>query len=80
MQIQHRRERSQVHRDKSCRGKSDNEVNIKKTEFEFMLKSKTLISETAIDPELTRVRCSMRREDREAASDGYKPVFEKLSI
>ena len=45
-----------------------------------MLDLKTLISKTAIDPELTRVRTSMRREDRETAPDGYKPVFEKLSI
>ena len=56
------------------------EDNIKKAEFEFMLDLKTLISKTAIDPELTRVRTSMRREDRETAPDGYKPVFEKLSI
>ena len=45
-----------------------------------MLDLKTVISKTAIDPELTRVRTSMRREDRETAPDGYKPVFEKLSI
>ena len=56
------------------------EDNIKKAEFEFMLDLKTLISKTAIDPELTRVRTSMRREDRETTPDGYKPVFEKLSI
>ena len=56
------------------------EDNIKKAEFEFMLDLKTLISKTAIDPELTRVRTSMRREDRETAPDGYKSVFEKLSI
>ena len=56
------------------------EENIKKAEFEFMLDLKTLISKTAIHPELTRVRTSMRREDRETAPDGYKPVFEKLSI
>ena len=56
------------------------EDNIKKAEFEFMLDLKTLISKTAIDPELTRVRTSMRREDRETAPDGYKPVFEKVSI
>ena len=46
----------------------------------FMLDLTTLISKTATDPELTRVRSSMRREDRETAPDGYKPVFEKLSI
>ena len=56
------------------------EDNIKKAEFEFMLDLKTLISKTAIDRELTRVRTSMRREDRETAPDGYKPVFEMLSI
>ena len=56
------------------------EDNIKKAEFEFMLDLKTLISKTAIDPELTRVRTRMRREDRETAPDRYKPGFEKLSI
>ena len=56
------------------------EDNIKKAEFEFMLDLMTLVSKTAIDPELTRVRTSMRQEDRETAPDGYKPVFEKLSI
>ena len=45
-----------------------------------MLDLKTLISRTAIDPELTRVRTSMIREDRETAPYGYKLVFEKLSI
>ena len=56
------------------------EENIKKAEFEFMLDLKTLISKTATDPELTHVRNSMRREDREITPDGYKPVFDKLSI
>ena len=56
------------------------EVTIKKAEFEFMLDLKTLISKTAIDPELTRVRASMRREERETTPEGYRPVFDKLSI
>ena len=56
------------------------EDNMKKAEFEFMLDLKTIISKTATDPELTFVRSSMRREDRETAPDGCKPVFEKLSI
>ena len=56
------------------------EENIKKAEFEIMLDLKTLISKTATDPELTHVRNSMRREDREITPDGYKPVFDKLSI
>ena len=56
------------------------EENIKKAEFEFMLDLKTFISKTATDPELTHVRNSMRREDREITPDGYKPVFDKLSI
>ena len=51
-----------------------------KAEFEFMLDLKTLILTTAIDPELTRVRSSMRREDRETAPERYKPVLGKLSI
>ena len=41
---------------------------------------KTLIAKTAIDPELTRVRTSMRREDRETIPDGYRNAFDKLSI
>ena len=56
------------------------EENIKKAEFEFMMDLKTLIAKTAIDPELTRVRNSMRREDRETIPDGYRTVFDKLSI
>ena len=56
------------------------EENIKKAEFEFMMDLKTLISKTATDPELTHVRNSMRPEDREFTPDGYKPVFDKLSI
>ena len=43
------------------------EENIKKAEFEFMYG-------------LTHVRNSMRREDREITPDGYKTVFDKLSI
>ena len=56
------------------------EDTIKKAEFEFMMDLKTLIARTAIDPELTRVRISMRREDREATPEGYRQVFGKLSI
>ena len=62
------------------RNKMTTEENINKAEFEFLLDLKTLISKTAIDPELTRVRSSMRREDRETAPEKYKPVIEKLSI
>ena len=46
------------------------EENMKKAEFEFMLDLKTLISKTAVDPELTRGRSSMRREDQKTATDG----------
>ena len=56
------------------------EDTIKKAEFEFMMDLKTLIARTVIDPELTRVRISMRREDQEATPEGYKQVFGKLSI
>ena len=56
------------------------EEHIKKAEFEFTMDLKTLIAKTAIDPELTRVRNSMRREDRETIPDGYWTVFDKLSI
>ena len=50
----------------------------KKAEFDFMLDLKTLSSKTAPDPEMTRVRSSMGKEDCYAAPEGYKPVFEKL--
>ena len=56
------------------------EDHIKKAEFDFMMDLKTMIAKTAIDPELTRVRTSMRREDRETIPDGYRTVFDKLSI
>ena len=56
------------------------EDTIKKAEFEFMMDLEILIARTAIDPELTSVRISMRREDREATPEGYKQVFGKLSI
>ena len=56
------------------------EEHIKKAKFEFMMDLKTLIAKTAIDPELTRVRTSMRREDRETIPDGYRNAFDKLSI
>ena len=45
-----------------------------------MLHLKTLISKTAIDPEMTRVRNSMRREERDSVPEGYRVVFDKLSI
>ena len=60
--------------------KKATEDHIKKADFEFVLDLKTLISKTAIDPELTRVRNSMRREDRETIPDGYRTVFDKLFI
>ena len=56
------------------------EENNKKADFEFMLDLKPLTSKTGIDMELTRVRSSMRRRDRETAPDRYKPAFEKLFI
>ena len=43
----------------------------------YLLRS--LILRNAIDPELTRVRATMRREDRETTPDGYRKVFDKLS-
>ena len=55
------------------------EDTTKIAEFEFMLDLKTLISKTGFDPELTRVRAIMRREDRDTTPDGYRPVFDKLS-
>ena len=65
---------------KLCGNKKVTEDTIKKAEFEFMLDLKNLISKTAIDPKLTRVRASTRREDRDTTPDGYRTVFDKLSI
>ena len=65
---------------KITENKKITEENIKKAEFNFMLDLKTLISKTAIDPEMTRVRASMRREEKDTAPEGYRPVFDKLSI
>ena len=45
-----------------------------------MMDLKTLISKTAIDLDLTRVRNSMRREGRETIPDSYRAVFDELSI
>ena len=56
------------------------EEAIKGADFEFLPDMKTLISGTAIDPALTGVQASMRREDRETTTDEYRPVFDKLSI
>ena len=56
------------------------EENIKKAEFNFMLDLKALIVKTAIDSEMTRVRTSMRREEKDSAPDGYRTVFDKLSV
>ena len=56
------------------------EDHIKKAEFEFMMDLKTLISKTAIDPELTRVRNIMRPEDRETIPESYRTAFDKPSF
>ena len=45
-----------------------------------MLDLKTQILKTAIDPERTRVRAIMRREERETTTEGYRPVIDKLSM
>ena len=47
------------------------EEHIKMAELEFLLDRSTIFSKTAIETELTRVRSSMRRGDRETAQDGY---------
>ena len=56
------------------------EDHIKQAEFEFMMDLKTLILKTAIDPELTPVRNTMRRKDREIIPECYRTAFDKLSI
>ena len=55
------------------------EDTIKKAEYESKLGMESLISTTAIDPEHTRGRASMRREDRKTTPDGYMPVFDEPS-
>ena len=65
---------------KRTSNKKITEDHIKRAAFEFMMDLKTLIAKTAIDPELTRVKNSMGREDRETSPDGYRTVFDKLSI
>ena len=45
-----------------------------------MMDTKALISETAINAEVTRVKNSMHREYRETIPDGYGPVSDKLLI
>ena len=61
-------------------GKLTANKKAKNAEFEFMMDLKTFLSKTAIDPQLTRVRSIMRREDRETIPLGYRTVFDKLSI
>ena len=56
------------------------EDNIKNAEFTFMLDLKPLISKTANDQEMTRVRASMQREERDTSPERYDPVFDKSSI
>ena len=60
--------------------KNITEDRIKIAEYDSMLHLKTLGSKTATYLEMTRVSSSMRREDRYTAPEGYKPIFEKLSI
>ena len=54
------------------------ECIIEKAEFNFMLDLKTHISKKVIDPEMTTVRASMRREERDTAPEGYRSVFDRL--
>ena len=56
------------------------EYHIKKAEFDFMMDPKTLIPKTAIDPELTRVRNSMRRERTAKQSRMGMMVIEQNSF
>ena len=66
--------------EKLTSNKKITEKHMKKAEVEFTMDKKTLIAKTALDPEPTRVRNSMRREDRETIPDSYRTVFEKLLI
>ena len=56
------------------------EDNITKAEFNIILEIKTYFSKTPINPEVTSVRASMRREKKDTAPEGDRPVFDKLSI
>ena len=53
---------------------------VKKAELDFMRDLKSLITSPAIDLEITILRASMGRKNRETIPDGYGPVFEKLSM
>ena len=65
---------------KLTENKKVTEDSIKKAEVNFMLDLKSLISKTAIYPEMTRVRASMQRAERDTAPEGFRPVSDKLSI
>ena len=60
--------------------KKATEDHNKKVDFEFMMDLQTLISKTAIDPELTRVRTSIRREDRGTILDGYRTAQSSINF
>ena len=54
----------------TAHNKATEENKHKKTEFEFLMDLMMLFSKTAIDPDLTRVRNSMRNEEQKIAPDG----------
>ena len=72
-------QRNHIKRQLTTNKKATQDHN-KKAEFGFMVDLKTLILKTVLNPELTRVRNSMRREDRESIPEGYRAGFDKLSI
>ena len=65
-------------------GKNDRQENdgrqYEKNNLKFVVNSKMLIPKAAIDPVMTRVCASMQSEDHHFVLEGYKPVFDKLSV
>ena len=60
--------------------KNSTEGNIKQTQIDLMIVSKSLILKSAIHPGRTRVRTSTKYEDRKTPPEVNNPVVENLSI
>ena len=57
----------------------ETEDTTKKVEFDFMLDLKTLITKTATEPELNRVKAALRRERKDHAPDCYQQVYDNIA-
>ena len=60
-------------------GKKVTEETIKKAEMDFMLDLKSLITKSATDAELNRVKLALTREDRSMAPEHYRQQFGNIS-